>query len=395
MPGRSPSGRDGRVGRDVAGDRVRAARGVPVRAVRPREHGAGGLEHRARARPRGDGRSDRRPARAPRPPRRSDPRALGARWIVFRPRDAHHDSGCRGRGGSAARVLARAAAHGLGAGRRPARAHVSRVSVDRVDRARRLPSRCLRDPALPVLCLVSRLRQALLPSRPARSSPPATGSRWLSRSERSASGMHRALARSPRGGGLIAAVALVVGGRRPRGRRARLLGGESLFYGATRTSGSPAGVLRTAVTDPLAIASAVTHGRRRRATWCSSRRRWRGCSLAPGLALVALPQLSANVLADREHTTDPHVHYVAAIVPFLFAAVAVGLARLSPAGRARAVALALTLSVAATIAIGPWPRSLLGASDWDTLGTLDTSRQSTCVPSTMLSPSCPVTRRSA
>ena len=95
--------------------------------------------------------------------------------------------------------------------------------------------------------------------------------------------------------------------------------------------------------------------------------------LAPGLALVALPQLAANLLAGREHVTDPHVHYVAGIVPFLFAASAIGLARLSPTSRTRAVVVALTISVAATVALGPWPRTVLGASDWDTLGTLDTS----------------------
>ena len=151
-------------------------------------------------------------------------------------------------------------------------------------------------------------------------------------------------------------------------------GDESLFYGAyDNVGGSPSGVLRTAVTDPLAIVSAVTQGRDVAYVALLAAPLGALFLLAPGLALVALPQLAANALADREHTTDPHVHYVAAIVPFLFAAAAVGLARLSPAGRTRAVAVALTLSVAATVAIGPWPRSLLGTSDWDTLGTLDST----------------------
>ena len=51
--------------------------------------------------------------------------------------------------------------------------------------------------------------------------------------------------------------------------------------------------------------------------------------LAPGLAAVALPQLLANVLAGFVGTTDPHAHYVAGIIPFLFAAIAVGLGRLA------------------------------------------------------------------
>ena len=58
--------------------------------------------------------------------------------------------------------------------------------------------------------------------------------------------------------------------------------------------------------------------------------------LAPGLAAVALPQLAANLLASFSATTDPHAHYVAGILPFLFAAIAVGLARFSPTGQGRA-----------------------------------------------------------
>ena len=95
--------------------------------------------------------------------------------------------------------------------------------------------------------------------------------------------------------------------------------------------------------------------------------------LAPGMAAVALPQLAANLLASRQHTTDPHVHYVAGVLPFFFAAVALGLGRLSPVGRVRGAVLVLTLSLVTTIAVGPWPGSLLGAPNWDTLGTLDTT----------------------
>jgi hypothetical protein len=53
--------------------------------------------------------------------------------------------------------------------------------------------------------------------------------------------------------------------------------------------------------------------------------------------------------------------------------VSVGLARLSPLGRTRAALLVLTVSLAATIAVGPWPVAVLGASNWDNLGTLDTA----------------------
>jgi uncharacterized membrane protein len=154
------------------------------------------------------------------------------------------------------------------------------------------------------------------------------------------------------------------------------LGGESPFYGDyEKVGGSPAGVLRTAVTDPLAIVSEVTHGNDVLYVVLLSLPLGGLFVLSPGLALVALPQLAANLLAGREHVTDPHVHYVAGILPFLFAATAVGLGRLSHSSRVKAVTFALTLSVAFSIALGPWPRSVLGASAWDTLGTLDTSAE--------------------
>src|SRR5262249_30014366 len=95
--------------------------------------------------------------------------------------------------------------------------------------------------------------------------------------------------------------------------------------------------------------------------------------LAPGLAAVALPQLAANMLADRQHTVDPHVHYVSGALPFLFAAIGIGLGRLAPIRRDRVAAAVACVSLVFAVAIGPWPRTLLGADDWDSLGHLDTS----------------------
>ena len=86
--------------------------------------------------------------------------------------------------------------------------------------------------------------------------------------------------------------------------------------------------------------------------------------LAPGLAAVALPQLSANLLADWSSSTDPRAHYVAAVVPFLLAAVALGLARLSPTGRLRGAILVLTLSVVSSVMVGPWPGAIAGTPDF-------------------------------
>jgi uncharacterized membrane protein len=151
-------------------------------------------------------------------------------------------------------------------------------------------------------------------------------------------------------------------------------GGESIFYGAyERVGGTPWGLLRTTVTDPGAIVAEATGSHDLLYVALLGAPLCGLFLLAPGLAAVALPALAANVLAAREHTTDPHVHYISAIVPFLFAATAVGLARLSPSGRSRAIGVVATVCLAATVAVGPWPGSLLGASDWDGRGTIDTS----------------------
>jgi len=64
-----------------------------------------------------------------------------------------------------------------------------------------------------------------------------------------------------------------------------------------------------------------------------------------------------NLLAGFGATTDPRAHYVAAILPFLFAAIGVGLGRLTPLARNRGVLLLLVFSVAASVMLGPWPGS--------------------------------------
>ena len=81
--------------------------------------------------------------------------------------------------------------------------------------------------------------------------------------------------------------------------------------------------------------------------------------LAPGLAAVAVPQFLANGLSVSKPMTDPHHHYLAAIVPFLVAATVVGIARLPFASRRPfAAKLVLALSVALSLAIGAWPFAL-------------------------------------
>ncbi len=125
----------------------------------------------------------------------------------------------------------------------------------------------------------------------------------------------------------------------------RFSGGESAFYGFYEdVGGSPWGIVRTTLTDPVAILSAVGQGRDLLYVFLLGAPVAFAFLLAPGLAAVALPQLAANHLADLSSATDPHAHYVAGILPFFFAAIAVGLGRLSPTGRVRGAILVLTLS---------------------------------------------------
>ena len=142
-------------------------------------------------------------------------------------------------------------------------------------------------------------------------------------------------------------------------------GGSSRFYDLyDHVGGSPLGIVRTAFTDPLTILGSVTSGDDVLYLALLAVPLGGLFVLAPGLAAVALPQLAANLLADWPSTTDPHAHYIAAILPFVFAASAVGLGRLSETGRMRMALLALTLSAASSLVVGPWPGALGGQPDF-------------------------------
>jgi uncharacterized membrane protein len=144
-----------------------------------------------------------------------------------------------------------------------------------------------------------------------------------------------------------------------------IYGGSSRFFGFyDQVGGSPFGILRTAATDPFTILSNITTGDDVLYVALLVVPMGGIFVLAPGLAAVALPQLAANLLADWPATTDPHAHYVAAILPFLFAAAAIGLGRLSETGRLRTALLALTLSLASSLVVGPWPGALGGQPDF-------------------------------
>jgi uncharacterized membrane protein len=134
------------------------------------------------------------------------------------------------------------------------------------------------------------------------------------------------------------------------------------LYGAI--GGSPRGIARTAITDPGAIVSALTERNDFVYLLLLAAPLGGVFLLAPSLATVAIPQLVANGLAEGGGTTNPLQHYLAAVVPFLVAATVLGIARLQPAGRRRAVGLVVTLCVVFALSLGPWPGTPIRLSLW-------------------------------
>ena len=225
-------GGDGGVERAALRRRTLELRELPRRALRPREHGAGGLEHDAGPSARDHAVRDRRADGAPRRPCRSVPRApratVGDLAVAARARRSRRSwssrsARCRSSGsGVVTSAPSAAALLALGYLAYPWTATSAAASIHPVT---------LRDPAPPLLHLVPRLRPAR-PVRPcARFSRCRPASSWGFRSPRSASGTRL------RAGGV---------GRGRRDRRARrgvdrssrstwssreFSGGASMFYG--------------------------------------------------------------------------------------------------------------------------------------------------------------------
>ena len=129
-------------------------------------------------------------------------------------------------------------------------------------------------------------------------------------------------------------------------------GAEPAFYGRyDAVGGSPAGIVETAVTDPLAIAEALTE-RRDLLYLVELGLPLAGLFLLAPLALIAVvPELLANLLSSVSNQTSIRFHYTAPITPFLFAAAILGAAQFRR--RREAAAAILAFSLVAGIAIGP------------------------------------------
>ncbi len=131
-------------------------------------------------------------------------------------------------------------------------------------------------------------------------------------------------------------------------------GASSAFYGRySEVGGSAGGILKTALTDPTRVLSAVfDHGGA-----------WYLLDLllpllllplaAPLLALTALPELAINLLSSTPTQTSVHFHYTAAILPPLLASAILGAARLSRRRELDPGRIA-TLAVVAALISGWW-----------------------------------------
>ena len=134
-------------------------------------------------------------------------------------------------------------------------------------------------------------------------------------------------------------------------------GGSSVYYGFyDQIGGSPAGILRTAFTDPGAIASTLLAGH------VIAFVLWLAVPLAglfllsPWLAAVALPAFFVAGLSDFRSMTDPRYHEIAGLVPFLVAATVLGIGRIRPGRKGFAAVVVLVLSVELGLVVGPWAR---------------------------------------
>jgi uncharacterized membrane protein len=142
-------------------------------------------------------------------------------------------------------------------------------------------------------------------------------------------------------------------------------GSDSVFYGFyERVGGSPAGLVETALTNPASVLGELLDRNALVYVFALGAPLAGVFLLAPGLAAAALPQLALNALADPLGPVDPRQHYLAAVVPVLFAATVFGLARLRSERRVPLAATILGISLVFTLVLGPWPGAPGAAPLW-------------------------------
>jgi uncharacterized membrane protein len=136
-------------------------------------------------------------------------------------------------------------------------------------------------------------------------------------------------------------------------------GGGSPFAGRyAEVGGGPGGILETAVTDPTRLVAEASEGRDLGYLVDLIVPLGGLPLLAPLSALMALPEIAANLLSSTLTQTSIHFHYTAAAIPGLFGAAIFGAARLqrrfglAPASVPR---LAVVAALIGGIAYGPLP----------------------------------------
>jgi uncharacterized membrane protein len=133
-------------------------------------------------------------------------------------------------------------------------------------------------------------------------------------------------------------------------------GSHSPFYEYfENVGGSPRGLLHTALTDPGAVAAELTKATDVYYVILLALPLLGLFLLAPLLTLAAVPPLLVNLLSGAPPMTSVREHYVAGVIPFLFAGTVVGLARFGVRRRVMLASLVFETSVLLAIAFAPWP----------------------------------------
>jgi len=128
-------------------------------------------------------------------------------------------------------------------------------------------------------------------------------------------------------------------------------GADPAFYGRyDEVGGSPVGLVKTAISDPLTVLGAMAESR----DWIYLAELGLPLLLmfllAPLLLIPAIPELLANLLSSVSTQTSIRFHYTAPIAPFLIAGAIFGAARLRRPGLAPAL---LGACVVGAVAVGP------------------------------------------
>jgi uncharacterized membrane protein len=134
-------------------------------------------------------------------------------------------------------------------------------------------------------------------------------------------------------------------------------GGSPFASRYDAVGGSPAGIVKTALTDPATVASETTQGRDLRYVW---ELLWPlgGLPLLSPASLTALPEVAANLLSSTRTQTSIHFHYTAGAIPGLVVGAMFGaawLGRRRPSWLPWLASAAVVLAVVANVRLAPVP----------------------------------------